>query len=139
MRIALFLLCLTLFARVVSQESEYERPVHGQLDASHLQGIGFSCHQPFGDVNPGDSFDRQELDTEINFLIESGFHAFPFSLELSCEDTIYFTLNGNDPTLLSNRYNGPIEIDAPTSSAYSTIPTNPIKYSEEDYYQREFA
>ena len=62
----------------------------------------------------------------------TGFYVKPFKLELlnlNEENQIYYTVNGNSPTVNSIRYDGPLDIDVDPLNPYnySDIPTTPLE------------
>ena len=108
--------------------------------------------QPFGRVpdgsgewhvlafaTPMESNNGQGPVSEISFSHTSGFHPFPFMLELTSDDTVYYTLNGSKPTLSSNIYTGPVEVNSEHPTRFSGIPTNPASYLQQDEALRDFA
>jgi hypothetical protein len=90
-------------------------------------------------ATPMGSNNGQVPQSQILFSVASGFYPFPFLLELSSEDTVYYTLNGSEPTLASAMYTGPISVDPEPRTQYSMIPTNPSSYLEQDKVLAEIA
>lgn len=59
----------------------------------------------------------------INFSRPQGFHSAAFDLELSCSDSIYYTLDGSLPSPHSTLYESPIYITDNPTNKLSLIPT----------------
>ncbi len=70
---------------------------------------------------------------EINFSVPGGFYDNAFSLTISAPDncTIYYTVDGTEPTTESDKYTGSIDISRPsgTSYVYATSDGNGYTYS----------
>ncbi len=73
----------------------------------------------FADPTPGASNTTQAFDgyaSKVQFDVEAGYYAGAISVSLSADPntTIYYTLNGNEPTDASTEYTGPIAVNATT-------------------------
>ncbi|MBT3209374.1 MAG: hypothetical protein HN704_06090 [Bacteroidetes bacterium] len=79
---------------------------------------------------PNYSNNNKYPERKIKYSKKPGFYSSPFFLRLNCEDTIYYTLNGSEPTINSSIFSDSIFVSNTSENNISLIPTNPIPYSE---------
>lgn len=75
---------------------------------------------------------------EISFSRKFGFHSAPFNLQLTCSDSIYYSIDGSEPTTQSKLYANTIRIDAKPKSVISLIPTTHIRNDSESQLENQF-
>lgn len=81
------------------------------------------------------SFDDYDFEVPIpkpEFHVQSGVYTEPFQLELRTEENhqIYYTLDGSNPTIQSNEYQGPIDISkelVEQGQVYANYETTPLR------------
>lgn len=88
--------------------------------------------------SPGASNIKQVIQKEIIFSKEPGFYVQPFYLHLFCDDSIYYTLDGTEPSLTSRLCNDSIFIYGTAENNLSLIPTNPEYFPDNYYLTKEF-
>ncbi|MDG1333927.1 MAG: CotH kinase family protein [Crocinitomicaceae bacterium] len=65
----------------------------------------------------------------IEFSRPQGFYSDAFDLEMSCSDSIYYTLDGSLPTTQSLLYETSVDIVENTANKLSLIPTTPNNFA----------
>lgn len=80
---------------------------------------------------PGYSNNEQSFLKTISFSKPAGFHADYLNLEMTCEDSIFYTVDGTIPTESSVLYEAPIFISADYPNRLSLIPTSPLPTDSE--------
>lgn len=74
---------------------------------------------------PNASNNGVEFISFIDFSHPQGFYPNSFDLEMTCQDTIYYTLDGSLPTNQSLLYDTSVDIVENTANKLSLIPTTP--------------
>jgi hypothetical protein len=78
-----------------------------------------------------------QSDSEVSFSAPSGWHPDEFNLGLSGRDTIFYTLDGTEPSLISNRYSDSIPLKRNWSNSISLIPSTHMNHGS-DWPNNEF-
>jgi hypothetical protein len=65
----------------------------------------------------------------IDFSHPQGFYPSPFDLDMSCSDSIFYTLDGSLPTPQSALFESSISITPNTANNFSLIPTTPGNFT----------
>ena len=65
----------------------------------------------------------------IDFSHPQGFYSYSFNLEMTCSDSIYYTLDGSVPTTQSLLYDTSVDIVENTANKLSLIPTSPDNFN----------
>ena len=101
-------------------DNSYGRLLNGSDNLGYLIG-----------ATPGFSNNGQDFFKEINFSKTSGFYTSDFYLTLSCDDSIYYTMDGSIPTVESELYTGSFLVSCSFPNKLSLIPTNDFESSSE--------
>lgn len=88
--------------------------------------------------SPGFSNNLQSFEKGIEFSVPPGFYNETVQLTLNCEDTVYYTLDGETPDLNSLIFTESIQVTGDYPNRISQVRTSPIFYSEDDYHSQEF-
>ncbi|MFK7785556.1 MAG: lamin tail domain-containing protein, partial [Crocinitomicaceae bacterium] len=78
---------------------------------------------------PNATNNNTEFISFIDFSHPQGFYSYSFDLEMTCPDSIYYTLDGSRPNLQSQLYSSSLNIAENTSNKLSLIPTTPDNFS----------
>lgn len=89
-------------------------------------------------ATPNTSNNLSQFFQEISFSHDFGFYSKSFMLQLICEDSVYYTLNGSPPTIHSNLYKGPVKIQHQPKNEISKIPTKKNDSSSDSSLENEF-
>ena len=65
----------------------------------------------------------------IDFSHPQGFYSYAFDLEMTCSDSIYYTLDGSLPTTQSLLYESSVNVVENTANKLSLIPTTPDNFA----------
>lgn len=107
----------------------------GRLTDGNSSWVLFSEPTP-GASNHGDGFSG--FTDEPGISVQAGFHSSPINVVLSAAsvyDTLHYTLNGSEPTVLSSKYTSPIQINSTTVLRVKAFRTGylPSKISTRTY------
>ncbi len=105
---------------------------YGRLDDG-TENLGY-----FMNPTPNYSNNGQQFEKEIMISRTPGFYTGPFYLKLSCEDSVYFTLDGSNPTVKSKLFTDTILISSSLPNKLSLIPTTSINYDPDLWPNNEF-
>lgn len=87
---------------------------------------------------PNQSNNDEFFIKEITFSKIQGFYKSPFYLDISCEDSVYYTLDGSVPTTNSTLYTEPIYVSSDYKNSISLIPTTFLPYNPNEWPNNEF-
>ena len=87
---------------------------------------------------PGDSNTVGVVKNEILFSLPAGFYSLPIYVTLSSNDSVYYTLDGSEPSLKSPLCEGQISIPISGINKFSMIPTTFLQYDPDVWPNREF-
>ena len=74
----------------------------------------------------------------IAFSHESGFYETDFDLTISGSDSIFYTIDGSDPTLNSHLFSNSLRIQKPTENFISLIQTSNLEYDDSHWITEQF-
>lgn len=78
------------------------------------------------------------IESDISFSHESGFYLEPFSLTITSTDSVYYTLDGSEPTKGSNLYTKKIAVDVPQENFISQIQSSHLEYDDSFWFTEQF-